>query len=328
MSAAAYIRYKMNADKKWTDRAWDIWCAGSVIGIWPRFIEPALLARSRLTLPISSISPGLKGLKVLHFSDLHWSRHFSARLGSKLIDSASEFKPDLIFFTGDFLCRAKMEHSAALKEFLNGFKARYGCFAVLGNHDYSEFVSVNDRGDYDTVETDSSDVITGLKRLFFSPVVSGKITDRVKSVRPHPQLEDLLKDTPFTVLKNETETVICGVSSLNVSGVEEYSLGRSDPSTAFKNYNKNYPGIVLTHNPDAFAVLKNYPGDLLLAGHTHGGQINLPWLWKRFTSIEHPEFKRGLKRLGGKWAYVNRGISSVMKFRMFSMPELTLITLE
>src|ERR1700722_3315000 len=102
--------------------------------------------------------------------------------------------------------------------------------------------------------------------------------------------------------------------------------GRFKPDLAFKDYNPAYTGIVLAHNPDCGPELKNYPGDVILSGHTHGGQINLPWLWKRFTLMKNMQYKRGLWKIGNKFMYVNRGIGSVMKFRWFAIPEILLLT--
>jgi predicted MPP superfamily phosphohydrolase len=85
--------------------------------------------------------------------------------------------------------------------------------------------------------------------------------------------------------------------------------------------------VVLVHNPDGVKTLRGYPGDVVLSGHTHGGQVNLPWMWKRFAVLENPAVRRGLYYLEGKWIYVNRGIGSVMKFRWFAVPEILSITL-
>ena len=65
-----------------------------------------------------------------------------------------------------------------------------------------------------------------------------------------------------------------------------------------------------------------------MCGHTHGGQVNLPWFWKKFTLMENPQLKRGLVRMLDKWIYINRGVGSIMQFRWFAKPEILLLTLE
>lgn len=315
--------------KSWNEWIWEAWCIVSGVGIWPRYIEPKLLAMTHLVLPISNLPSELIGLRILHFSDLHWNGQFSSYLQKKMIRKVNSFNPDLILFTGDFLCRARLENQNGLKFILQSLKANIGCFAVLGNHDYERFVTVNQQGDYDVdVVSSSSAISRGLKRLLSPISLTGHVTAQAREVGVHKELMALLEQTPFQLLNNTTQLVAYKGQWINICGLEEYSLGRFNPEKAFKNYQKNYPGIILSHNPDTFEALRHYPGDVILAGHTHGGQVNLPFVWKRLTLIEHLNFKRGLKVLGKKWGYINRGISSLMKFRWFAIPELTCITLK
>lgn len=315
--------------KKWAELLWDAWCVLSGIGIWPRYIEPRCLSVTSLLLPIYNLPRELEGLKILHFSDLHWSHQFSSYLLKKLIRKANFLKPDLIVFTGDFLCRSTLSDAEKLKKVLNSFKAKIGCFAVLGNHDYERFVTINKSGDYD-IELPSKEttISKGFKRLFRSIKLTKHITDEAKQVGCHQELIDLIQKTPFQLLNNETKQISYKGCKLNICGLEEYTIGKFNPEKAFKDYLKEYPGIILSHNPDSLKVLKNYPGDLILSGHTHGGQVNLPFFWKKFTLLENPQLKSGLKSIGQKWVYINRGISAAMNFRWFAPPELTLITLK
>jgi uncharacterized protein len=315
--------------KQGVEWAWDVWCIASGIGIWPRYIEPRLLEITRLTRPIPNLPSELQGLTILQFSDLHWNAQFSSLLQKKLIRKINLLQPDLILFTGDFLCCSKLEDPDGLKLILESLKAKIGCFAVLGNHDYAHFVSVNSKGDYDVDESSThSNIGKGFKRLFKKTTLTKCVTDQAKKVGFNTDLMKLLQQTPFQLLNNVSKLVAYKGSWINICGLEEYTLGKFNPDIAFKDYNICYPGIVLSHNPDILPILKHYPGDIILAGHTHGGQVNLPGLWKRFTLMEHLQFKQGLKELGKKWAYINRGISSVMKFRWFAAPELTMITLQ
>jgi predicted MPP superfamily phosphohydrolase len=259
---------------------------------------------------------------------LHWNGQFSPYLQRKLIRKINALKADLIVFTGDFICRSKLENEEGLRDTLNALDAPLGCFAVFGNHDYERFVTVNEKGDYD-VETPSfeSNIIKGFRRLFQPVKLTGRIKEEALAVNQHVPLTLLLKGTPFQILHNKTVLVPYKGSWFNISGLGEYSVGKFDPNKTFCNFDDRYPGLVLSHNPDTLEVLKKYPGNIILSGHTHGGQVNIPGFWSRFTLIENLHFKRGLKKVGTKWAYINRGISAVMNFRWFAMPELTLLTL-
>jgi len=315
--------------KKIINWFWDAWCVLSLIGIWPRFVEPNLLSLNKIKINIPHLPLNLNGLTILQLSDLHWSSNFSASFKRKLIKKINRIDPDILVLTGDFLVRAKLEQPDGLLAFLSALKAKVGSFAVLGNHDYACYVTVNAKGDYD-IEKKNPDahILKGFKRLFSSISLSKKVSTKAKQTKTHTELIRLLEKSPFQLLHNKTVTLPINGSRLNICGLGEHTLGRCHPEQAFKHYDRKFPGIVLTHNPDSVPFLLDYPGDLILSGHTHGGQVNLPFIWNKFTCIENPQFKRGLKKLNGKYLYINRGVRGGVDFRWFSPPELTLFTLE
>lgn len=314
-------------NKNYSKWLWDLFCTASIIGIWPRFIEPKMLCLNQFTLPIRSLPKDLDGLKCLHFSDLHWRGHLSSTYLKKLVKKINAQQPDLIFFTGDFLIRSLIDDRAELIAFLNALESKKGSFAVFGNHDYSAYVTVNQEGDYDIDETTPNSLLKGFELLVSRIKISGKTTNRAKKVVLHEELIHLLQDTPFIPLHNSHFFVPVGKSGLNIVGLGEYSAGQCNPDKGFKGYQNEFPGIILSHNPDSFPMLLDRPGDLILAGHTHGGQINLPYVWKKFTHLEQFRYKRGLLQVHEKWTYISRGVGSLIPFRWFSPPEITLFTL-
>jgi uncharacterized protein len=314
--------------KDLVDIAWDAWCVVSLIGIWPRFIEPNLLATTKLTLKIQNLPDALAGFKILHFSDIHMHPGVSNLFLNKLIKKIRQLTPDLIACTGDFLCYARFPDKTRLKNLLCSLSAPYGCYAIFGNHDYQESVSINEHGDYDVLTAPGSTIAKGFSRLFSTIKLTKTVTEQAQKIGVNLELVELIKDTPFELLHNECKKIPIKDACLNICGLGEYSLGKCRPGIAFKTYDVNSPGIVLTHNPDSVPMLADFPGDVILCGHTHGGQINLPWFWKKFTLLENMQFKKGLFRIQNKWLYVNRGVGSVMPFRWFALPEIALITLE
>lgn len=316
------------APLSFSDILWDAFCVSSIIGIWPRFIEPWLICTTRLNLPIRNLPDALDGFKILQFSDLHLNHHVSNAFLEKLAQKILALKPDLITFTGDFLCYSALKDPEKLRNFLCSLKAPYGCYAILGNHDYAECVSINDAGEYDLINNSSSSLSRAFKRLLTTISLKKTVTEKARNIPLHNELISLLADTPFKLLHNATHPLNVKGATLNICGFGEYMMGRFKPQEAFKNYDKTGPSIILLHNPDGAPHLKNYPGDVVLCGHTHGGQVNLPWMWKKFTLLENIEFKKGLLKVDDKWVYVNRGIGSVLPFRWFSPPELLLLTLK
>ena len=310
-----------------TSFLWDLWCVGSVVGIWPRFIEPNLLKTTKLTLPLA-IPDDLNGLKILQFSDLHLHPRVPKLFINRLKKKIQKFKPDLIVFTGDFICQGQLKESLSLKKFLSQLNAPYGCYAVLGNHDYSSYVSLNSSGEYDTVKDNSELIKKGLGLILKKREIKGAHTKNIASVTLHKELCELLQQTPFQLLHNETKVIKIKDSFLNLCGLGEYMAGMFKPEQAFSEYNKNYPGIILAHNPDVSAFLKKYPGELILSGHTHGGQVNLFGIWRYISVLENPKLMRGLIQIDNKKLYVNRGVGSTHPFRWFAPPEILLLTLK
>ena len=307
---------------------WDVWCVASIIGIWPRFIEPNTLVTNKHIITIPQLPKQLEGLRIVQFSDLHHSKRTSQRFLDKVYSRIQKLNPDLIVFTGDFICYSSLEKADNLQKFLSRFSAPLGCYAVLGNHDYEKPSFINEKGEYDATKNMKDSAITsGFKRLTRDIVLTKTFTTDALNNKLHEELIVLIAKTSFKLLNNETIQIDYKGTKFNLTGLGEYVFGQSKPTEAYKNYNKRYPGIILAHNPDAVPFLKDYPGNLILSGHTHGYQLNLPWMRDKFCVTENRDLVRGLIHYDKKWVYVNRGVGAVLPFRWFSLPEITLFTL-
>ncbi len=309
------------------ERLWDLWCIVSIVGIWPRFIEPRLLLTSYHSIPISNLPREFDGLKVCQISDLHFSALSSQNFLDRIIKRIDSLEPDLIVFTGDFLSYSMLQETERLKAFLRALEAPLGVFAIFGNHDYAEYVSLAKDGRFRRVSSHLPSIMRGLARLF-------SVNDMAESgaiVRnPINELEDLktlIQDAGVRLLHNETVQIGKKNALMNLTGLGDYMTGQCQPQDAFTNYNSLIPGIVLSHNPDSYDLLQHYPGDLLLFGHTHGGQVNLPYIWKRVTPIKNKVLKSGLFNIDNRYLYVNRGLGATFPFRWFAPPEIAILEL-
>ncbi len=308
---------------------WDFLCVISIVGVWPRFIEPSIISVSHKKAQVSKLP--VDKLKILQISDLHLTANTSKSFLRKIINKAKFLQPDIIVFTGDFSCYGNIQEPNLLRQFLQQFNAPYGCYAVLGNHDYESYLSINANGDYDLTPAPKSMLKQAFLRFFkTSPTLTGLTTQSAKNLSPNKELVELLADTPFQLLHNRTVSININGGILNLTGLGEHMAADVLPQKAFGTIpdSKEHSRIILLHNPDGLPLLKNYPGEIVLCGHTHGGQINLPWLWKKFTLLENRNFKKGILKIDGKWVYINRGIGGALPFRWFSTPEILLLTLE
>ncbi|PGS49373.1 metallophosphoesterase [Bacillus sp. AFS041924] len=143
----------------------------------------------------------------------------------------------------------------------------------------------------------------------------------------------VLINSGFTILENkQIEINLDEHSKLNIIGLDDYLLGRPNPSEAFKNVQNNAFNLLLVHEPDVADRLKEYPIDLQLSGHSHGGQIKLPFHEAIYTPPLAKIYTEGLYELKNHLKpmslYVNRGIGTTrLPFRLFSVPEISVFTL-
>lgn len=299
------------------------------LGLWSFLIEPNILRSTYLKWSLKDTEIHLKGLRIVQLSDLHFTTSFPQKLLDNISRKVNAFKPDLILFSGDFLCHSFLPDDVRFKNFLNSFSPKMGAFCILGNHDYGEYVSRNEKGIVDVINPNFirnvKRVLSSFKDVFCKNELRNTITERALSVDFHEGLRQLLKETPFKLLHNETIQLPIG---LNITGLGEVLIRRCLPEQAFSNYDKKFPGITLVHNPDAVPLLTDYPGNWILAGHTHGQQIYIPWppagkkFSQKLTGLKHPEFCRGLVQLKNKQLYVNRGLGGLKRVRFNSPPEI------
>jgi predicted MPP superfamily phosphohydrolase len=253
------------------------------------------------TLPIPSLPAGLNGVKIVHISDLHLGSFENGRFLEHCVDKINRIEPDLILFTGDIVNNFYQEIEG-FEEQLGRSKARYGKFAILGNHDY---------GDY-------SDW--------------GSPQDKARN---HEKVIQKLEESGFRLLLNQSEKINVQDTSLYIIGVENWGhppfpqYARLD--SALQNVPRKSFRILMTHDPAHWSDQVLYKTDipLTIAGHTHGGQFALMIAGIEFSPIYFAEKKwGGLYNENNQFLYVNRGLGCVgLPARIDMAPEITVMTL-
>lgn len=308
------------------DFLWDIWCLTSVVGIWPRYIEPNLLSITEDKIEIQNLPQDLVGLKILLIGDVHINPKSSTCFFKRAIKKIKQIAPDLILFSGDLICYSRLNNRPLLETFLHSLTAKYGCYGVLGNHDYSSYESSykRTRNILDTLSPIWSKVLHDF--LLSEPDEKLHIPD--SPIPQHSSLLSVIDNSPMKLLHNECLQIPIGKSFLNLTGLGDLGSGHFSPELAFKNYQDEFPGITLCHNPDALDHgLENFPGELIFSGHTHGSQVYLPFFGIVLNSVENQLYQRGWIQKNQKRMFITRGLSSHWKFRWCSKPEIACFTL-
>jgi len=286
-----------------------------------------LLKKNYIDLKLANGPQALKGFRIIQMSDLHFTKKTSQNFLNKILRKVKEAQPDLIVFTGDFIDNSQLEDEEHLRDFLKELSAPYGVFACLGNHDYEKYVTVGESGESQIKKDKGTPFIKDcFRKLFSKGGIFKKTSEEVFGLKRQHELDLLLQSSNVKVLENMTIQLDINGEKLNLCGLGDLWLGRFCPEEAFKTYKPEFPGIILSHNPDSIFSLRKFPGDLILSGHTHGGQVNIPFLRQRFVRQRDPKLLRGMQEIEGKKIYINRGLGSHFSFRWFSIPELTQIT--
>ncbi|WP_226034559.1 metallophosphoesterase [Aquibacillus saliphilus] len=135
----------------------------------------------------------------------------------------------------------------------------------------------------------------------------------------------------FTLLKNTNTIVSKNGKSIALVGLDDAMLGSPDIDQALDNLDSTLLTIVLVHEPDYADIVKNYPVDVQLSGHSHGGQIQIPFLGHLYTPSLAEKYVEGKYTFSNAplELHVSRGIGTTrLPYRFLCRPEITLFQLE
>ena len=141
--------------------------------------------------------------------------------------------------------------------------------------------------------------------------------------------EFIERNTPIRILRNQSMLLRVGGSDLYLVGVDDAWVGADDADKAFQGVPEDAVRLVLMHEPDAVEWLPMSPSTLQLSGHTHGGQVRLPFAGALLLPYLGRKYDVGLYRVRGGWLYVNRGLGVIAPpLRLNCRPEITLFVLQ
>lgn len=155
--------------------------------LYSRFIGTIGLITKEYTIKDNNISNDFDGIKIIHFSDIHYKRIITKDRIDKIINEINLINPDIVIFTGDLIdqdSNIEEDDITYLKEALSKINAKYGKYSVIGNHDYSIDIevlrSIYKESNFNLLEN-SYDIIYGKNnnKLYIGGISTGAFSDTV-----------------------------------------------------------------------------------------------------------------------------------------------------
>ena len=240
-----------------------------------------MLTIERQPIHLRRLPMALDGFRVVHLSDLHHGPLTSTKQILRAVETANSLEPDIIALTGDYISHER-QYAAPCAEMVGRLRARYGVFAVLGNHDHW---------------TDAA-LIT-----------------------------DLFRAEGIKVLINEGMRFEIDGTAFWLAGVNDTMVGLEDLPLALAGAGSDEMKLLLAHNPIILRRAARAGVDLVLSGHTHGGQVKLR-SERSPSGRPRRRLLKGLGRRGETQIYVTRGLGTViLPIRYGCPPEVSLLEL-
>jgi predicted MPP superfamily phosphohydrolase len=247
-------------------------------------------------------------LEILHLSDLHLRRSDPGLLQAEMSAVCGlERQADLVCVTGD-VCE-RQEDAPLVAELLRDLKPRLGTFVILGNHEYGAGSPKRTPG--------ARDKVASILNAIYGPTLSSGIEDGEATGRA-------LAELGVQVLMNEGVRLEVESDSLWLAGVDDGWAGRADVAAAMHGRKHDEGALVLIHEPELAFPAVEHGADLVLAGHTHGGQVRLPVIgapyWHRVDKRLH--VPAGLQQIGAAQLHISAGMGQLFPLRFRCPPEL------
>ena len=241
---------------------------------------------------IRDLPPAFHGFRIVQISDLHLEEYTEDHFLRRVIRRVNALRADMVLVTGDFISRGPLSPSVSLS-------AAGRCAEMLAT-------------------------LTCPLRFGILGNHDAAVGSRI--VRGHMEANGL------PILVNQHLPIERGGQQIYLAGVDDIAYGNPDLDLAIPDQ-PGAPVILMAHEPDYADEVVSHPRgkyvDLILSGHSHGGQVRLPGIGPLALPPLARNYVQGAFRLGEAQLYVNRGIGTVgVPFRLNCMPEITVATLQ
>lgn len=254
--------------------------------IYSRFIGTIGLNTNEISLNQPNIPDSYIGLKIVHFSDIHYKKVITEDRVKELVEEINKLKPDVVLFTGDLLDEdynlTNTDINFLIEE-LSKIESTYGNYAIIGDNDYKKI-------------------------------------DTIKNIYIQSNFTLLKNDYTIIYNENNDKIFIGGLSSYNYKDADITKV-----MDYFSNNNDITYKIIMIHEPDYIdTIINNYKDiDLILSGHSLNGSINIPIIKKYLLPKNATKYYKPYYKINNTDIYISNGIGvNNINFRLFNFPSI------
>ncbi|MDD6004060.1 MAG: metallophosphoesterase [Firmicutes bacterium] len=239
------------------------------------------------TIRSEKISQNLQGLTIAFVSDLHYSKRISENIMNELVEKINMFDVDVILFGGDLFEYEIDDLSYDIQNELIDYLKQL-------NAPYGKYAVLGNHDLYDT----------GIKEI----------------------VERVLYESEFEIITNKSVMIRKNSNEyINLVGIDSLLNGNPDIEAAYSQIRNNAYTIALCHTPDTFESIPYEKTDLMLSGHSHGGQIYMPFINSLFRPIGAKNYFKGKYTQDDTILDITNGIGTTKKdIRLFADAEIVI----
>lgn len=257
--------------------------------IYSRFISTSGLKVKEYKIVNENISDNISGLKIVHLSDIHYGRIIDDKRLESIVEKINLIKPDIVVITGDLIdndTKLDEDDKKTLIDCLSKINVSTNKYAIRGNHDYTF-------NEWEEIISSSNFV-------------------------------NLDNNYNYIYINNYEPILITGLSSLLDSENVINRYEKINDNISNDNINTIF-NILLVHETDFVDTIDISNYNLILGGHSHNGQVRLPFIGPIILPSESKKYYDEYYKLGNTHFYISSGLgTSELDFRFFNRPSFNL----
>ena len=266
----------------------------TIFSLYARFIGTKGLVVKEYKIVNEKFVDNFYGLKIVHLSDLHYGETTNKQDLEVIINKINLIKPDIVIFTGDLYSNEPSDEAKSeLITNLKNIKSNIKKYAIKGNHDDSTWEDIMKESDFINLNN-NIDIIYN----------SNNDSILIAGIDTNENIDDDIKKVNELLKQKDSQ---------------------EENSDVMQNFSYK---ILLLHEPDKILDFDYSNYDLILAGHSHNGQIRLPFIGALYTPVGSKKYYDEFYDLGNTKLYISSGIgTSKLKLRLFNRPSFNLYRL-